>query len=107
MDPMVATSVPHGGPETQVVRIGQALAHPLRVRVLTLLVDGEPYRAGVLARRFHVALPLMKQHLLRLQEAELVAAERVDNAVYYRIAGEPALDSVRPLLALGGRRVSG
>lgn len=97
---MVAMPVPHGGPETRVVRIGQALAHPLRVRVLNLMVDGEPYRAGVLARRFHVALPLMKQHLLRLQEAELVASERIDNAVYYRIAGEPALGSVRPLLAL-------
>lgn len=93
----------HDGSENPVVRIGQALAHPLRVRVLTLLVDGEPYRAGVLARRFHVALPLMKQHLLRLQEAELVASERVDNAVYYRIAGEPALGSVRPLLEFGAR----
>jgi DNA-binding transcriptional ArsR family regulator len=91
-------------PETQVVRIGQALAHPLRVRVLSLLVDGEPYRAGVLARRFHVALPLMKQHLLRLQAAQLVATERIDNAVYYRIAADPALHTVRPLLALGAAR---
>ena len=98
-------SAARNGPETQVVRIGQALAHPLRVRVLSLLVDGSPYRAGVLARRFHVALPLMKQHLLRLQAAELVAAERIDNAVYYRIAGGPALGSVGPLLALGGARV--
>jgi DNA-binding transcriptional ArsR family regulator len=91
----------HPAAEMPLVRIGQALAHPLRVRVLSLLVDGAPYRAGVLARRFHVALPLMKQHLLRLQEAQLVSSERVDNAVYYRIAGEPALSTLRPLLALG------
>ena len=88
-------------PETTVVRIGRALAHPLRVRVLQLLVEGTPFRAGVLARRFHVALPLMKQHLLRLQAAQLIVAERVDNAVFYRIAGADAVDSVRPLLALG------
>jgi DNA-binding transcriptional ArsR family regulator len=88
-------------PETAVVRIGRALAHPLRVRVLQLLVDGEPFRAGGLARRFHVALPLMKQHLVRLQAAQLILAERIDNAVYYRIAGADAVDSVRPLLALG------
>lgn len=88
-------------PETAVVRIGRALAHPLRVRVLQLLVDGEPFRAGVLARRFHVALPLMKQHLVRLQAAQLIVTERIDNAVYYRIAGADAVDSVRPLLALG------
>lgn len=92
----------HAGSELPLVRIGQALAHPLRVRVLSLLVDGAPYRAGVLARRFHVALPLMKQHLLRLQEAQLVSSERIDNAVYYRIADQPALASLRPLLALGG-----
>ena len=88
-------------PETAVVRIGRALAHPLRVRVLQLLVEGTPFRAGVLARRFHVALPLMKQHLLRLQAAQLIVAERIDNAVFYRIAGPDSVDSVRPLLALG------
>lgn len=90
--------------ETSVVRIGRALAHPLRVRVLTLMVEGEAYRAGVLARRFHVALPLMKQHLVRLQAAQLVVTERRDNAVFYRIASASAVDSVRPLLALGHAR---
>jgi DNA-binding transcriptional ArsR family regulator len=88
-------------PETAVVRLGQALAHPLRVRVLNLLVDGEAFRAGALARRLHVALPLMKQHLVRLQAAQLIATERIDNAVYYRIAGDTAVHTVRPLLALG------
>jgi hypothetical protein len=43
----------------------------------------------------------MKQHLLRLQEAQLIQAERIDNAVFYRIAGAEAVDPVRPLLALG------
>jgi len=81
-----------------VVRIGRALAHPLRVRVLGLMVDGAPYRAGVLARRFHVALPLMKQHLVRLQAAQLIMAERIDNAVYYRISSTEAIATLRPLL---------
>lgn len=98
---MGSTNAARSTTETTVVRIGQALAHPLRVRVLHLLVDGESYRAGALARRLHVALPLMKQHLVRLQAAQLVATERIDNAVYYRIAGDPAVDTVRPLLALG------
>lgn len=98
---MVTSSAVRPATETAIVRIGQALAHPLRVRVLNLLVEGEAYRAGALARRLHVALPLMKQHLVRLQEAHLVAAERIDNAVYYRIAGEDAAHTVRPLLALG------
>jgi DNA-binding transcriptional ArsR family regulator len=97
---MTLTTAERPSPEAPVVRIGRALAHPLRVRVLNLLIEGEPFRAGVLARRFHVALPLMKQHLLRLQAAQLVATERIDNAVFYRIAGESAIDSVRPLLAM-------
>lgn len=87
--------------EAPVVRIGQALAHPLRVRVLTLLLGGEAFRAGVLARRFHVALPLMKQHLLKLQAADLVHSERVDGAVFYRLGDPDGVESVRPLLALG------
>ena len=91
---MVATPVT---PEARVAQIGQAIGHPLRVRVLGLLMDGEPYRAGVLARRCHVALPLMKQHLLRLQEAQLILAERIDNAVYYRILSGAA---IKPILAL-------
>lgn len=98
---MAAPCAARPAPETAVVRVGRALAHPLRVRVLALMVDGVPYRAGVLARRFHVALPLMKQHLVRLQAAQLIDTERVDNAVYYRIAGEGAVESVRLLLALG------
>jgi DNA-binding transcriptional ArsR family regulator len=96
---LTRTARPH--PEAAVVKIGQALAHPLRVRVLNLLVEGEPFRAGALARRLHVALPLMKQHLMRLQTAQLISTERIDNAVYYRIAGDGAIGSVRPLLALG------
>ena len=83
-------------PEAQIARIGQALAHPLRVRALALLLGGEAFRAGALARRLHVALPLMKQHLLRLQEAELIATERIDDAVYYRIAD--AAHALRSLL---------
>lgn len=98
---MASTNAARSTAESAVVRIGQALAHPLRVRVLHLLVEGEAYRAGALARRLHVALPLMKQHLVRLQAAHLVATERVDNAVYYRIAGDTAVHTVRPLLALG------
>ena len=98
---MVPSNAARSTSETAVVRVGQALAHPLRVRVLNLLVDGESYRAGALARRLHVALPLMKQHLVRLQAAQLVATDRIDNAVYYRIAGDAAVHTVRPLLALG------
>lgn len=86
------------GAEAPVVRLGRALAHPLRVRVLRLLLDNERQRAGVLARRCHVALPLMKQHLLRLQQAQLICAERIDNAVYYRLSDLPATETLRPLL---------
>lgn len=82
--------------ETRIARIGQALSHPLRVRALGLMFDGERHRAGALARRLHVALPLLKQHLLRLLEAELIAAERDGDAVYYRVAA--AADAIRPML---------
>lgn len=85
--------------ESLAVRIGRALAHPLRARVLVFMVEGERHRAGALARRFHVALPLMKQHLQRLLAAGLLTTDRVDGAVYYRVAESPALGPVRALLA--------
>jgi DNA-binding transcriptional ArsR family regulator len=83
--------------EAHIAQIGQALAHPLRVRALSVLLAGEAMRAGVLARRLHVALPLMKQHLLRLQESGLVDSERIGEAVYYRLAD--LAEAIRPLLS--------
>jgi ArsR family transcriptional regulator len=86
--------------EPAAVRVGRALAHPLRARILQLLIERDPHRAGALARRFHVALPLMKQHLQRLMQADLVIAERVGDAVYYRIAESRAIEPLRALLVI-------
>lgn len=101
----------HGQPslrfaaESQIAQVAQALAHPLRVSALSLLLAGESLRAGALARRLHVALPLMKQHLLRLQEAGLIVSERVGDAVYYRAA--ESAETVRSLLLPGSQPKSG
>ena len=83
--------------EAHIAQIGQALAHPLRVRALSVLLAGEAMRAGVLARRLHVALPLMKQHLLRLQESGLVDSERIGEPVVHRLAD--LAEAIRPLLS--------
>lgn len=92
----------HGAePSLGIVRIGKALAHPLRVQVVHLLLERGPHRAGALARSFRVAMPLMKLHLVRLEASRLVSTTRVGRAVFYRIADEDAVFALARIRELG------
>lgn len=48
-----------------------ALAHPVRRRVLELLIEG-PCTAGALASRFELSRPAVSEHLQILRRAQLV-----------------------------------
>jgi DNA-binding transcriptional ArsR family regulator len=63
----------------------KALAHPVRVRALELLVDGERPVSSLLTETRMEASHL-SQHLAVLRRAGMVAARREGNAVYYRLA---------------------
>jgi len=79
----------------------RALAHPVRVRIVSLLCDGE-----LCVKRMEELLgipqPSVSQHLTRLRYAGLISAERRGHLVCYRLNEGPAAAIVAA--ALGGAR---
>ncbi len=61
------------------------LAHPVRVRVLELLLDG-PLLVRDLIADTGIEPANMSQHLAVLRRAGLVASERRDGGVYYSLS---------------------
>lgn len=65
-----------------------ALAHPVRRRLLELLVEG-PRTAGDLAGQFELSRPAVAEHLRVLREAELVKDEASGRERHYHLVGAP------------------
>ena len=72
------------------------LAHPARLLVLCLLVDGE---LAVYQLEQHVGLSqsALSQHLAVLREHGLVTTRREGSSVYYRVAAGPWLGVLKAL----------
>jgi DNA-binding transcriptional ArsR family regulator len=65
-----------------------ALAHPVRRRLLELLVEG-PRTAGDLARQFELSRPAVAEHLRVLREADLVKDRASGRERHYYLEGAP------------------
>ena len=74
----------------------EAIAHPVRRRLLDQLVAGEQ-AAGILAAVHEVSRPAVSQHLHILREAGLVTERRAGRARLYRLQPE-GLRTVRDWL---------
>lgn len=61
-----------------------ALAHPVRRRILRLLRD-RPMSAGDLADQFDLAKPTLSGHFAVLKAADLITAERRGTTIIYRL----------------------
>jgi DNA-binding transcriptional ArsR family regulator len=64
--------------------IFEALAHPVRRRILAYLSKGE-LSAGAIADRFDISKPTISRHLNVLEHAGLVSAERRAQFIYYSL----------------------
>jgi ArsR family transcriptional regulator, arsenate/arsenite/antimonite-responsive transcriptional repressor len=64
--------------------IFEALSHPVRREVLTLLKKG-PMSAGELAAHFDLTKPTMSVHFAKLKDADLVTAERNGTSLVYHL----------------------
>ena len=62
----------------------EALSHPVRREVLTLLKKG-PMSAGDLAAHFALTKPTMSVHFAKLKDADLVTTERNGTSVVYHL----------------------
>ncbi|MFI5729442.1 ArsR/SmtB family transcription factor [Kribbella sp. NPDC051587] len=65
-----------------------ALAHPVRRRLLELLVNG-PRTAGDLAAQFELSRPAVAEHLKILRDAELVRDRAEGRERHYSLDGAP------------------
>ncbi len=65
----------------------KALAHPARIRILEILSsDPEPTGVRDILNATGLEPTLLSQHLAVLKRHQVVTAERVGNAVFYRLA---------------------
>ncbi len=71
----------------ELARLGKALASPLRLRLLELLVQG-PRAVEPLAEQCGLTVANASQHLQVLKDARLVESERNGQRVVYRVPGE-------------------
>ncbi len=67
----------------------KAVAHPLRLRIIALLCEGEVH-VNALAARLDAPQPIVSQQLRILRTRRLVEATRENGFARYRLA-EPAL----------------
>ena len=74
----------------------KAMAHPQRLRVLCLLVDGER-SVGEINRDVALSQSALSQHLAKLRDEGLVETRKDAQVVYYRLAPGPAVDVIRTL----------
>jgi ArsR family transcriptional regulator len=65
-------------------RMFKALGHPIRIRILELLVDGER-AVGDLQAELNIDSSGTSQHLTALRHQGLLASRRAGTNVYYRI----------------------
>jgi ArsR family transcriptional regulator len=77
----------------------RALAHPVRMRIVSLLSDGE-LCVKRLEEILGIPQPSVSQHLTRLRYAGLISSERRGHLVCYRLTDGPAKAIVSA--ALGG-----
>lgn len=85
-------------PPADMVSLGQAaeclrtLAHPVRIRMVQLLLHGR-YTVGELAADCGIAENLASEHLRLMQRCGFFLSEREGRRVYYRVA-EPHLENL-------------
>ncbi|HVH35009.1 MAG TPA: metalloregulator ArsR/SmtB family transcription factor [Tahibacter sp.] len=74
----------------------KAMAHPQRLRVLCLLVEGER-SVGEINEDIELSQSALSQHLAKLREEGLVDTRKEAQTVFYRLAESPAVAVIRAL----------
>jgi len=80
------------GPLEQAAGCLRSLAHPIRLHVVEMLLEGE-YTVGELAEECGVLHHVMSEHLGLMHDRGLLARERRGRRIYYTVA-MPALRGI-------------
>ncbi len=73
----------------------KGLAHPLRIRILEVLADGESHSVGELQTVTGLEASHVSQHLIVLRRHRLVESERRGSHVFYRITHPEVAELLR------------
>jgi DNA-binding transcriptional ArsR family regulator len=79
--PLISQDAGRAGHLAEVLK---AVAHPLRLRIIAILVEGDA-NVSELAGRLEAAQPIVSQQLRILRSHGLVAADRRDGFATYRL----------------------
>jgi ArsR family transcriptional regulator len=82
----------NGEKAAHIAEVLKAVAHPLRIRIVAILCDGDE-NVTALAERLDAPQAIVSQQLRILRSQGLVEASRENGFANYRIA-EPALHSL-------------
>lgn len=74
----------------------RAMAHPQRLRVLCMLVEGER-SVGDINREIALSQSALSQHLAKLREEGLVTTRKEAQSVFYRLSDGPVLAVIKAL----------
>lgn len=72
---------------TQAAECLRTLAHPHRLRMVEMLLEGE-YTVGALAEACEIPSHMASEHLGRMKDRGLLRMERRGRCVYYSVAEE-------------------
>lgn len=75
----------------------EALAHPVRRKILRLLRQG-PMSAGEIAGNFELTKPTLSSHFSKLRQAGLVAVERQGASLIYSLNADLLEEAVSSVL---------
>lgn len=84
---------------TTLANIMKSIGHPIRLKILCLLVDGEQ-TVGQIHGQLSTSYANVSQHLQRLQSQGLVSTDKQANFVHYSIAMPSIREIIRVLWRL-------
>lgn len=84
--------------DEELASLAKALAHPARVRILTVLLDKESCVAGELSDELPLAASTVSQHLKQLKASGLIKGE-VDGPRRCYCVDRTALERLKTLIA--------
>jgi len=84
----------------------KALAHPIRIRILEILVKGE-VRVQDLQRVLTLDQPIVSQQLARLRSTGIVVTRKEGTTTFYGVADPEMVDLLRVAKRILNRRLVG
>lgn len=76
----------------------KAISHPVRLCILTLLIQEEQSNVGDIQCCLDVPQPTVSQHLAKLKSAEILSSERNGTEIIYKIKNNEVKEIMKLIL---------